>query len=359
MSPERPGFDRDDTPGAVPDEPYDSLARRILPAYGIDRDTPLELLNLSENATYRVHVGQGAAPHILRVHRPDYHTAAEIRSELAWVAALRNDTEIATPEPIPALDGRLVVSVDPLTAGGERRHAVLFHLIPGDAPDENVPTPQFERLGEITARLHRHAETWTPPAGFTRMRWDLAAMLGTHAPWGRWQDGPGATGEVRRVLADTEAIIRQRLRRYGTRPSRFGLIHADLRLANLLVHGDRTAVIDFDDCGSGWFLYDLAAALTFLEDTPQVPDLIEGWLTGYRRVRALTTEDENEIPTFIMLRRLMVVAWLGSHPDTDLARAKGAAFTRASAELADGYLGTQNRWWRARRTTAIDLPTAD
>jgi len=49
-----------------------------------------------------------------------------------------------------------------------------------------------------------------------------------------------------------------RLARGGGRP---GLIHADLHLGNALFWSDEVRVIDFDDCGFGYWLYDIAFAL--------------------------------------------------------------------------------------------------
>ena len=80
-------------------------------------------------------------------------------------------------------------------------------------------------------------------------------------------------------------------------------MHADLRLANLIADGDDIQVIDFDDCGFSWYLYDLACALTFLEARPDVDELVASWVAGYREVEELSAEDEAEIPTFLMLRR--------------------------------------------------------
>ena len=39
-----------------------------------------------------------------------------------------------------------------------------------------------------------------------------------------------------------------------------------------------------------------------------------------------------------MLRRLLLVAWIGSHADTDLAQEMGEEFTRVSCALAEDYL---------------------
>jgi Ser/Thr protein kinase RdoA (MazF antagonist) len=143
---------------------------------------------------------------------------------------------------------------------------------------------------------------------------------------------------IQAVLERQQAAIRRRLDAFGKGRGRYGLIHADIRLANLLITGNSTRVIDFDDCGFGWFLYDLATALSFIEDHPKVPALVDAWVRGYRRIRALPPEDEAEIPTFIMFRRMVLLAWIGSRADTDLARQQGPAYTRVSADLAEEYL---------------------
>jgi Ser/Thr protein kinase RdoA (MazF antagonist) len=108
----------------------------------------------------------------------------------------------------------------------------------------------------------------------------------------------------------------------------------------LLIEKASVKVIDFDDCGFGWYMYDAATPVSFYEHEPQVPGLIESWKTGYRRVRPLSREDEAEIPTFVMLRRLLLVAWIGSHHETDLAKSMGLTYTNGTMELCEGYLRT-------------------
>ena len=81
-----------------------------------------------------------------------------------------------------------------------------------------------------------------------------------------------------------------------------------MRLANLLVDGSAVKVIDFDDCGFGWLLYDCATTVSFFEHKPEVPNLLGAWVRGYRKIRELPADEEAEIPTFIMLRRLVLLA---------------------------------------------------
>ncbi|MGH6875304.1 MAG: phosphotransferase enzyme family protein, partial [Aestuariivirgaceae bacterium] len=59
---------------------------------------------------------------------------------------------------------------------------------------------------------------------------------------------------------------------------------------------------------------------------------------GYRRVTPLAREDEDEIPTFVMLRRLLLVAWIGSHHETELAKSMGIPYTEGTVGLCEDYL---------------------
>ena len=311
------------------------MAGAALACYGFGGSVGPELVHVSENATFAVH-DSGGTRWALRIYRPGYQTSETIESELAWMDALRRQAGLRTPKIRSATDGRRVVDV---TDGrpGSRRRCVLFEWLAGTHPRDDDAS-SFEGLGAVTAQMHLHSRRWTRPAGFARFSWDLEAAFGPAPRWGHWRDGMGVGPSEAEVLGRLEAVIRQRLLAYGQPPARFGLVHADTRLDNLLVREGRVSVIDFDDCGFSWFLYDLATAFSFFEDAPQVPELIERWLTGYRGVAALSTEDEGEIWTFILLRRLLLVAWLGSHSTLELAEKLGARYTAGACELAERYL---------------------
>jgi Ser/Thr protein kinase RdoA (MazF antagonist) len=316
-------------------------AQDALAAYGGHPAATVELLNVSENATFLV-TDPDTGPSVLRVHRLGYHTEPEIASELAWMDALRAEAGVRTPRVIPAADGRRVVTV-PERGGPERgdrvqRHCVRFEFHPGEEPA--LAAAHFAELGEITARMHRHAREWARPPGFTRFHWDYAAAFGAQARWGRWQDGIGVGPSERAILTRLDDALRARLRTFGSGPERYGLVHADTRLANLLVHDGSVSVIDFDDCGFSWYLYDLGTSVSFFEHEPQVPALVGAWLEGYRRAGRLAAADEAEIWTFIMFRRLLLVAWIGSHRAVDIAAELGAGYTQGSCDLAESYLST-------------------
>jgi Ser/Thr protein kinase RdoA (MazF antagonist) len=315
----------------------ETVARRALAAYSVDRASELTLLNISENATFAVDDAATGQRTVLRIHRLGYHNRAEIQSELIWQDQLREQAGVRTPHIVPTATGERLLELD--EGRSEPRHVVMFEWLEGAEPPEERFVESFELLGDITARMHDHVVIWSRPPGFTRFAWDYDGAFGTQPRWGRWQDGIAVGTAERDVLGRLDQALRHRLGQFGQSRERYGLVHADLRLANLLLHKDQVQVIDFDDCGWSWLLYDLGAALSFIEHDPKVPELIDAWLRGYRRVRTLTREDEDEIPTFVMMRRLLLVAWIGSHSNTELAQSMGAQYTAQSCDLAENYLG--------------------
>lgn len=314
------------------------LAQDALGAYALAEDARVSLINYSENMTYRVDAPASGGRWALRVHREDYHTRNGIACELAWMKALRDEAGVPTPVPVAGKDGALIQDVS--NAGVPRpRHCVLFEWLAGHEPDESGDLiAPFQELGEISGRLHKHSKGWARPDNFERLVWIYGHMLGERPYWGRWQDGMGLDAEKTALFGRLSATIQRRLEAFGRDSERFGVIHADLRLANLLVDENGTRVIDFDDCGLGWFMYDLGTALSFIEHRPDVPDLVAAWVKGYRKVLDLPRADEEEISTFILLRRLLLVAWIGSHSATDLAQEMGVPYTNDTVALAERYL---------------------
>lgn len=309
---------------------------RILDRWSIPSESELALLNISENATF-VATGPNAKQKIIiRVHRPDYHTRQEIESELRWVESLRTEGIVSTARPLPLTTGGHIAVLDDQS---EKRYVVGFEFLPGAAPSlKNSLRSDFFALGAVTAQLHGHAKRWAIPIGFKRKVWDYQSMLGAQPLWGDWRNALGLDGDGLLLLEKTAGVIKAHLADYGIDRSRFGLIHADLRLANLLIDRDHLSVIDFDDCGYSWFMYDFAAAISFMEESDQIPELQRNWIAGYRSVATLTSEDEAMFPSFIMLRRILLTAWLASHSETATSRELGSAYTEGTIRLAQSYL---------------------
>ncbi|GAC02481.1 putative protein kinase [Gordonia namibiensis NBRC 108229] len=322
-------------PGLPPD--HRAFAEKALPLYGFGPSTTLRLLSLSENATYLAE--DHARRLVVRVHRPGYHSVEAIRSELRWMAALGAETPVSTPTPVAAVDGAEVVEV---TVDGLTLLVDAVTVVSGCTAEEASHVVDFATIGAITAHLHEHSSRWPAPADFVRFTWDVETMLGPEARWGQWRKAPGLSPEDCADIDRAVRVITDRLTDFGTGPDRFGLVHADLRLANLMVdpHADLPAitVIDFDDCGWSWHLADLGSAVSWVEHEPGTEDLIDAWLRGYTAVRPLPDDHLTMIPTFVLLRRIHLTAWVASHSDADAALGIADDFVSGTASLARRYL---------------------
>ena len=310
----------------------------LLDEWGLDPQTNVELLTISENATFLTEEPYNGHQIVIRVHRPGYHTQQEIESELAWIIALRRDRIVKTPEPLAVKDGRYLASFE---MEGKQRFVVAFAFMTGiePSPTEKLSS-DFEQLGAISARLHQHVRSWKRPSSFVRKIWNFDTTVGPKPHWGDWRNAPKLNKDGVQLLEKTCQELKHQLNVFGEGPDRFGLIHADLRLANLLLEGDRLGIIDFDDCGFGWFGYDFAAAVSFFEHEPIITELEEAWIKGYRSVAPFSEENARMLPTFVMLRRLLLTAWIGSHAETPIATEVAKTFTAGTLSIADDFLST-------------------
>lgn len=319
---------------------FDRIAENSLVKYGWEYMEEIKLIVLSENATYMIRNKEtGSRDGVLRISRPGYHTLEELNSEMKWLRQINDYTPLLVANPIKGLDGKNIQIIK--GEDGKEYYCVVYEYLSGEAPDEEneeALVRHFRKLGQTTAYLHRQTNIWNGTRRLNRMEWTYDNIIGDTPAWGRWQDSPDMTSEAEAMLIRVTLIIKKRLERYGRNENNYGLIHADLRLANLLIEGEQIKVIDFDDCGFGWYLHDLASALSFIEDKPIVPRLVNAWLEGYKRVLPFTDTDFEEIDTFIMMRRLQLTAWLASHKESGPAAELSEGFLDGTIALARRYL---------------------
>jgi Ser/Thr protein kinase RdoA (MazF antagonist) len=235
----------------------------------------------------------------LRLHRAGYQSAAAIRSELWWCAELAR-AGLPVPAALPALDGALLVALP------DGRHASAIAWLEGEALGEAArpfdrPLSQvldlYHALGALLARVHRATDALTLPADFTRPRWDREGLVGETPLWGRFWDHPAASPDQRAVLIRARDALRERL------SGEIGLIHADVLRENVLVNGRSVSLIDFDDSGFGFRLYDLGTALVQTVLHPEHPQLREALMQGYG------TTDTEMVDAFTLARTLASVGW--------------------------------------------------
>jgi Ser/Thr protein kinase RdoA (MazF antagonist) len=281
----------------------------------------VEAVALSENVTFRVTDRARDSAYVLRLHRPGYQTLAGLNAERAWTRAL-GKAGIATQSGVRTRDGDYFHEVK-IAHTGERRFAGMTEWVEGTLLNEhmgdNADTAErqrcFEQVGVLAALIHNQSSTWTPPADFERPHYDADGLLGENPHWGRFWEHPDLGAAEAGLLLQARARLRDVLRSCPVNPSTYSLIHADLDPDNILVRDNRVTLIDFDDAGFGWHLYELAAALLSEVGAPDFPAVRQALLDGYRKIRALADQDLALLPTFLLIRGLATVGWYADRPE--------------------------------------------
>jgi Ser/Thr protein kinase RdoA (MazF antagonist) len=320
------------------------LARVALASWGLEA-RELALLKYRENAVFRVTADNGRR-YAIRVHRAGYHSDAELESELAWMRALSDDG-FDVPEVLPTRDGGLfqVVSHPGIP---EPRQIDLFAWIDGQPlgsvetgleGDAEALAQTFQTIGVLAARLHNQAARWQPPAGFTRHAWDTEGLVGERPLWGRFWELEALSESERTLLVRARDRVREELSALPRSPRSYGLIHADFAPENLIVDGSRVRLIDFDDAGYGWHLFEIATTLYFHIGQPYFATIERAMLAGYRSTRELNSADEALLPLFYTARGFTYLGWVHTRRETETARELTPMLIELACGVTRRYLG--------------------
>ncbi len=319
------------------------LARAALDHWALDY-VRIEPIKVRENAVYAVHMTDGSRV-ALRVHRLGYHSDEALHSELTWMAAL-GDQGIEVPHPIPSKAGRPFERVDSPGVPGPRQVDV-FEWIDGrqlGSVDEGLDAePQwieqiYGTVGELAARMHNQSSTWQPPAGFKRHAWCDEGLAGEAPRWGRFWELEALTSQQRAFFEQLRSRVARDLVAYGTSPDRYGLIHADLVPENILVDETRLRIIDFDDAGFGWYLFEIATSLYFIRRESFYELARDALIAGYRRHRALTDEHLRLLPLFLAARGTTYLGWVHTRKGEAAAGEMTPTLIELAVAAATDYL---------------------
>ena len=320
-----------------------ALAAEALARWGVRGCEP-EIVKVRENAVFRVRAADGRDA-VLRVHRHGYHSDAALLSELAWLAALRAGG-IGVPAAIPSLAG---APFERVAAAGvpEPRQVDMLTWMPGIPigtleeglnPAIGDVHAVFAGVGRLVARLHNQAKAWPLPRNFVRHAWDREGLVGPEPLWGCFWEAAALGAGERRLIERARAGAREALTAYGRSPQRYGLIHADCNLDNMLLDGDRVIVLDFDDCGFGWHLFDLATVWTLFHGSDLAREMRAGVVDGYRRERALPDEALAAMPLFELVRAFSYLGWVHTRSETASAQSLAPGIAALACTLAEDYL---------------------
>lgn len=277
-----------------------SRIRRIALAALADYDLAVARVRLvwhDFNTTFRVDTTDGRR-FALRVNVNSDKQPEHLDAELAWLAAIATDTDIAVPAPHPTRSGALRTSAwcEELQ---RRLPVVVMSWLPGRDLDDGT-AESVRALGRTMAMLHDHATRWSPPHG-TAFPSHAAVLVDQPNRLG--DDHPALDDRGREVLASAHRAA-QDATDAVTRRGPVHALHADLHGGNVKWFQGRIAVFDFDDAVIGTPVQDLAISGYYLRDRPALEDTLH---RGYAEVRSLPDVAEAEFEALVAGRNLILV----------------------------------------------------
>ncbi len=287
-----------------------NVAGRALESFGLS-DANFKLLRIAGNALFRVYdssippAANEIGPYLpgqylLRIHDPSAQGRDAIKLEMEWLTAIRRDLDLPVPQPVRAPDGNLLVTVSaPGTA--EVRDCTVLHWLRGRNVSKRIQPRHFQAQGRIMAQLHNHASAWNMPSGLTKRCYDYSGFFSNDAGAGLPNSEAWSllSDECRLTFDEVARRVKRVMMDWDKRRDVYGLIHADCGVdVNVLFWRGEAHVIDFDDSGYGYYMYDLAVALEHCWEDPAYPRYLEALLKGYTEFRALPDEQLRQIDLF-------------------------------------------------------------
>ncbi len=317
------------------------LARRAIQRWSLPA-TELAWLAYHSNAVFQLRAGE--RDYVLRIRRAAPGDEASLRSELAWLRLIRQRADLIAPSPIAfnAASDDCLLRLDDEILSPSVAYCSLFQRIAGESKTAaELDRRDVFQVGAYLGRLHRDAQSQLP-AGFTRPRLDGQGLFGAESPYASAGELDLLSREQREILAAMARRTRPLLDSLTDRGGAFGMIHADLLAKNLIFSTGGLGALDFEHCGWGYFLYDLAPLLWQLkgERAADYACLEDALWRGYAAQRAVDAGDRGLLEPFIAARQLASIRWLLRHRDHATVRAQAPTLVRQRVLQLQGYLET-------------------
>ena len=273
----------------------------------------LRLITNETNGVFRADAADGSR-YVVRVGLGGEvgHATDVVRAEVAWLAAISDDTDLLVPEPIRTRSGnRVVVAEAPGVP--EPRNVVVFSWLSGPLLGDKLTPQNVECCGAYLAALHHHGVGFVPPYAAALPRYDRALPLEETDHLAGLDDpqlaraGRERFREARARVEDAIVALR------GAVPMQ--LLHGDFHPWNVKVQRSRIAAFDFEDLMWGWPIQDVATALYYFHGNPEYHVLANAFAEGYRSVAPWPAADQSEIDTFVMGRALVLANYVLASAD--------------------------------------------
>jgi Ser/Thr protein kinase RdoA (MazF antagonist) len=265
-----------------------ALGQFLRDTYPLSADCTCSLFRTGINDTYLLN--DGGTRYAFRVYSCGWRTELEITEELRLLRTL-NEQDIPVSYALPDRQGTLLQR---LPAPEGLRFGVLFSFAEGTKLRE-LSSGHCYHLGTLLGRLHRV----TDGLELQRVRYDHATL--TCRPYAYALKYFAETNPDMQFIQKAIGYLEPVFEEWAQHPLRQGTVHLDIWYDNLAIQSEEQATLfDFDFCGHGYLLYDLAYFMMQLFHTEPDKQRYEAKLArffaGYESVVGLSAEEKNALP---------------------------------------------------------------
>ncbi|RAV99003.1 phosphotransferase [Pseudochryseolinea flava] len=264
-----------------------ALAALVGTQYAL-KDVSCTLLKTFVNDTYII--SAEGKQFIFRVYTKGWRSELEIREEIRMIMAV-HQANVGVSYPIMDTSGDYIQKI--FAPEGDR-FGVLFSHAAGEKKF-NLSNDLQQSLGVHLAKLHQATLDMT----MHRPEYDGVTML-VYA-FEKIQPYLKTSADDEAFMIKTKETLLSEFKKIKTDNVRKGGVHLDFWPDNLHIDSDnQITVFDFDFCGNGFQIIDIAFYFALMQGLAQNEDdfnnQTEAFLKGYETVTTLTDEERRIIP---------------------------------------------------------------
>jgi Ser/Thr protein kinase RdoA (MazF antagonist) len=275
-----------------------ALVNLILPHYGIAMPVSCQFWHRGLSDVYLVETAKTS--YILRVSHHHWRSKTEIDFELELLDFLHQQ-EIPVAFPLKTQAGNLSVEIN---APEGKRYAALFIYAPGSVALGDLNPTQSRLLGQTVAKLHQGAREFRSLAERQPLNLDYLLY------WSLQQIAPFLQHRPQDLDYLVKAIteIEEQLQSLPSQAPYWGICWGDPHSGNVhFTSENQITLFDFDQCGYGWRVFDIAKFWQVALQTGLSRTVREAFVTGYQDCQKITEVEYSALKPLTQMAQIW--AW--------------------------------------------------
>lgn len=237
---------------------------------------------------------------------------------------IKNSSSLIVPTPLSTSNNEYLVKCEHDEIPSPR-YCDMFNWISGKIKWRSIDENYSYKIGSLVGQLQRNGQSVKIKH---RNYWNADGLVGTDkAKFYNIEKLTGISKREQGIITSARRFTYKILSNFEkNNKDRIGLVHGDIQPNNIVSINNDYAIIDFDDCGVGFYGDDLATMLfayEFLTENEKHKNfdrLKEALYEGYSKHMPFSQKDADLIPYLLLARKLSVVGWLELRKDNPRLR---------------------------------------